>query len=68
MNKLIKILVALAQSNDSNFEAELRSEIDSLGFVTIHVKYINLHFLDILKTNQCALISVSTIQINKNFQ
>jgi hypothetical protein len=43
-------------------EFELTQRQRFLLFEELYTKY---SFLDILKTNQCALISVSTIQINK---
>jgi hypothetical protein len=64
-DKLIKFLVALSQSENSQFETELRSEVDSLGFVSFFINYINPAFNDIMQANECALINVSTTSINK---
>ena len=57
-DKLIKILVELAHCDNSDFEIELRSKVDNLGFVSFFINYINPSFTDILLNNKCALINV----------
>jgi hypothetical protein len=64
-NKLIKLLVAFAHSENSDFGAELRSEVDVNGFVSFFINYINPEFSDILNVNCCTLTNVAAVTINK---
>lgn len=64
-DKLIKILVALAHSENYDFETELRGEVDSLGYVNFFINYINPAFHDIMQVNGCVLVSVSPSSIGK---
>lgn len=64
-DKLIKFLVMLAHHDVSSFETELRGEIDSLGFVSFFINYINPAFNDIMEHHGFALINVAPVDTRK---
>lgn len=59
--KLVDLLIDLAMLNE--FDTELRAKPDGIGFFSICINFINVRFTEILKKNNCVLISVEPAKI-----